>query len=511
MSLENMPNELLLMVGSCLPDKDLAQLVRVHHHFYNLYIDFLYSRHVKDAGNVSVHWAIQEGFRKYNNPSAAFKALRMLLAAGADPNATDHNNSMPLLSAVRAGSVELVRLLVKAGAFISRGTVRHAHPVYQTIADGNEEIMAYFLSAEGSTCFSRKDLDVPMLEAALNNHQFGKQHMHHNYAPSVPTVVPDHEGIIRLLLDNKEDVDARNQSGCTALHIACQAGHFGIRQSTHNIIKALLDAGADPTIESNVGDTPLLLAMDAADPTAVIILIDHCPELLTNEDAKGRTPIFYLYRASTSNHPNHPIVRHRHHYRLHGVHYPDPRSFPTSPGAALEILKLFLSAGASLGHIDKAGNSPLHTNIQSHDQDLFECMLHRLPHLATKKNRKGVTALHSAADEGLPELITLLLDKGADVNAKNYYKSTPLHRLCMTPSRKFHGDSDRWLRSAKIFFDRYAKVNDQDKIGQTPLMKACYHENHEMKMMLESGGVDTDLVDFKGRKAEILRKSYWGR
>ena len=50
--------------------------------------------------------------------------------------------------------------------------------------------------------------------------------------------------IVRLLLDAGADVDARDKYGCTALHHACWGGHPEIAQ-------LLIDAGADPNIKTN--------------------------------------------------------------------------------------------------------------------------------------------------------------------------------------------------------------------------------------------------------------------
>ena len=44
------------------------------------------------------------------------------------------------------------------------------------------------------------------------------------------------------------------------------------------------------------------------------------------------------------------------------------------------------------------------------------------------KNRDGQTALHVAAKYGHDAIVSLLLDNGADIEAKNIDGSTPLHR-----------------------------------------------------------------------------------
>ena len=67
------------------------------------------------------------------------------------------------------------------------------------------------------------------------------------------------------------------------------------------------------------------------------------------------------------------------------------------------------------------------------------------------KNDLGQTPLYHADSE----VAELLLDHGADVNAKNDFGQTPLH----------YADSEE----AELLLDRGADVNAKDDIGQTPL------------------------------------------
>ena len=86
------------------------------------------------------------------------------------------------------------------------------------------------------------------------------------------------------------------------------------------------------------------------------------------------------------------------------------------------------------------------------------------------KNKNGSTPLHRAADIATAKL---LVDRGADVGAKDIWEKTPLHR------------ASYWNRIeiAKLLIDRGADVEAKDNIdGRTPLDVA---QSDEMKALLQ--------------------------
>jgi uncharacterized protein len=76
-----------------------------------------------------------------------------------------------------------------------------------------------------------------------------------------PLMIASQEGhieVVRLLLgcpSAKATIDRRDRNGETALWRACFCGHGGV-------VTALLESGADPTIASNNGTTPMAIAKE---------------------------------------------------------------------------------------------------------------------------------------------------------------------------------------------------------------------------------------------------------
>ncbi|OBT78610.1 hypothetical protein VF21_02347 [Pseudogymnoascus sp. 05NY08] len=69
------------------------------------------------------------------------------------------------------------------------------------------------------------------------------------------------------------------------------------------------------------------------------------------------------------------------------------------------------------------------------------------------------TPLHQAAIGGCPKIIRFLIQKGVDVNARDWEERTPLH---------FAADKGH-IAAIRLLFENGADINAQDELGYTPL------------------------------------------
>ena len=64
--------------------------------------------------------------------------------------------------------------------------------------------------------------------------------------------------------------------------------------------------------------------------------------------------------------------------------------------------------------------------VQSGDKERLVSMLERRPELVSQRDESGATALHHAAFEGQTDIARLLVEKGADINARDgKFNATP--------------------------------------------------------------------------------------
>lgn len=78
----------------------------------------------------------------------------------------------------------------------------------------------------------------------------------------------------------------------------------------------------------------------------------------------------------------------------------------------------------------------------------------------------GYTALHYAAANGNVPLINYLLDKGADIEARNTGDSTPLHNAV---------EWERNIDAVKLLLDRGANINAVNSSKETPIVHAAFY------------------------------------
>lgn len=167
----------------------------------------------------------------------------------------------------------------------------------------------------------------------------------------------------------------------------------------------------------------------------------------------------------------------------------------------LDKVQKYLAQGADVNYTNKAfPDDPALIQAIKHtyDEDGVKCEpnIEIIKFLIKKgadvnaKNYTNSSPLHYAValkNKGT-EIIKLLIDKGADVNAKNCYGDTPLHRAVF-----------RSFENAKILIDNGADVNAKDNDGKTPLDIA--------KDYKEKYTIDTENKLTAGKVVSLLKSA----
>jgi ankyrin repeat protein len=118
------------------------------------------------------------------------------------------------------------------------------------------------------------------------------------------------------------------------------------------------------------------------------------------------------------------------------------------------------------------------TAVRSGDTKAVGKLIAANPQLVSAHDRAGATPLHHAAGFGSLVTMKLLLDHGADVNAGNKRKSTPLFW-------SLHDEA-----KVVLLINRGANVNARSTDGRTPVYQAATMANAVpvLRLLLEKGG-----------------------
>ncbi|EST54027.1 ankyrin [Brevibacillus panacihumi W25] len=113
---------------------------------------------------------------------------------------------------------------------------------------------------------------------------------------------------------------------------------------------------------------------------------------------------------------------------------------------------------------------------ESGDEEQLASLLQEHPALVNAENENGLTLLGYAAHFGHPDLVKLLLEQGADVNALSHSQisfipsNTALHAAIA---------GERNLDVIRLLLEHGAKTDIFDSNGHTCLHTAAFHDDNE--------------------------------
>ena len=99
--------------------------------------------------------------------------------------------------------------------------------------------------------------------------------------------------------------------------------------------------------------------------------------------------------------------------------------------------------------------------------------------LVKARDKDGSTPLHCAVWKGHQQVVALLLEAGADVNAQNendHWGTTPLHAAA-------HANQ---AAIAQLLIDHGADVQATDREGRTPMFHTTFHQARAVAKVLET-------------------------
>ena len=376
--------------------------------------------------------------------NASAPMVKLLLAAGANVNAHTTNDESALMEASRTGSADVVRSLLAAKADPNvADKYRGQTAIMWAIAEGHVDVVRALLDA-GADVHARTK---PDLAVATPKSRGG----------STPLIFAAREGnlaLVKLLVEKGARVNDRPaDEGSTPLLVATVRGHV-------DVAVWLLDQGADPNVKA-AGFTPLhwavgvwdsllthdtqleegelarirgiateperarlisaLLAHGANIEERVVGAIPHFGGDATgaNEGQRviefGATP--YLIAAMSGNAP---VMRQ---LAAAGA---DTKARGDAAAAKADMMRrgsnavTALLAAAGQGHVISMSTVPESEHLQAVITAL------ELGADINETDRRGLTALHSAAYVGFDQIIKYLVEHGANVNAADVRGRTPL-------------------------------------------------------------------------------------
>jgi len=421
--------------------------------------------------------------------------IKLLLEAGANPNARDPRGWIPLHVAARYWSISKVEQLVSAGSDVNARDKKGMSPAMIAFEQGQTDTFGLMV-AHGATfstdLMSAYKGDLSRVQSLIENGKAQETFEQGGLTLLHAAAAGGHTAIVELLLTNGSDVYSQTQSGYTALHHAAAGNH-------REVAELLLVKGADVNGEPKTPDgwswtTPSYLHADV------------------HTEPANQTPLHWAIREGHKDMIDLLLVRGANPNADGGDYFPlgSPLNWAIWMGD-VDIAVLLVSHGADIHRktrnypftplydavwsgkramvealVTKTGDTtaakwaPLQATVASGDRQAVEDLLDKGADVNAKGERGGV-ALHVAAFKGHKDIAELLITRGADVDAKADRRNhTPLHIAAMEGHKAV----------AELLIIKGVDVNSKTRDGKTPMSLAKEKRHKEIIELLRRHGAE---------------------
>jgi ankyrin repeat protein len=377
----------------------------------------------------------------------------MFLDAGYSPDSENSAGLTPLHCAAARGEADNVRLLLSRDARVDARTWQHRLAPLHYAARNKQIAIIELLLAAGADVDSASALGQPlMLALAKSGHSS-------SFFDRETEIPPEFVAFMRF----DADAGSKDENGNTPLHYAAE-------RSNEPWVADLLRRGVDVDTRNAKGETPLAVAMNhltidgTVKPghTMQLGLLKKLIEAGADVDALDAEGSPLVFR--TAQTPD-----------LAPLFHEADADFNAMGRHCATFWRRLLSYAW--------GYMPDEIYVQ-----VFATadLVRKLDAAPTSGGKPCDNALHTAAGTGDDRLVKYFLDRGLDPNAPGEYGRTPLHiLLSSTPMDR--RPQDPALKALALLIDAGADVNARDPNGNTPL-RSAERRPQEFKTLLVREG-----------------------
>lgn len=396
--------------------------------------------------------------------------VKQLINGGIDPNLCDKDGKTVLFHISEyeiydAYDDAIVQFLLAAGANPNRGSKFGWTPLHLAAGNHHNKLITRLLNA-GANPNIQNCIGSTPLHSIFDLNAFGKNKNHYN-----------EEGMM-FLFKAGANPNIKDEMGKTVLHCAIKfeasrsaisflleygvdlnkqddldsstALHYAVEKNNIELVKLLLENGADPNLKNEDDCTPVIIAAQEGYDKIVSLLIRFNADL-NIVDATGSTALHYAAaRGSIGN----------------------------------KVLPLLLQEGLNPNVQNNNGWAPLHYAI-SFEDDTVEgvTLLLQAGANLTIKTACGDTPLSLAIRGCFNNKIDLLIKAGIDINEQDNQNRTPLH---WAVAYAIKNSSANHAKIVCILLEIGADPTIEDEEGYSPLHLALAAQRADLVTLLNS-------------------------
>ncbi|OQV12783.1 Ankyrin-3 [Hypsibius exemplaris] len=445
-------------------------------------------------------------------------AVGILYEKRADPDILDNNGDTLVHIAARSGHANTVELLIKRGVAASMSN-KAGHLALHVAAEHGYADVAAILIANGSSVDAvTKEGFMPLHLAVMFGHpnvvetllgRGASVNSKGGKAGEAPLHIcarsPLGDKSAELLIKSGANPSIQTEDGTTPLHCAVTEGSL-------KIVRILLQEGASNATANNSGETPLHIGVLNCHYDVVRELLDH---ISRNESPAAATAACNAqdHVGETGLHHVAQVAIDREHFEGEDVmltqlllDFNADANIPTKETEETplhycarfgnyEILSTILAylgperILSGLNRVAKNGWSPLLTACDQGNADVVRVLLKNNARVDVF-DEEGRAALHLAAEKDHLEVVELLLEHKAFVNAKNKAGVTPAHLAAERGAGEI----------MELLVEKYSASTDVLSLSKkTPLHLAAQAGQYNICERLLRLGADPQVKDQRGQ------------
>uniref|UniRef100_A0AC35TT07 ANK_REP_REGION domain-containing protein n=1 Tax=Rhabditophanes sp. KR3021 TaxID=114890 RepID=A0AC35TT07_9BILA len=461
-----------------------------------------------EFGKTSLHLAAANGH---------LELVESLLKNKAFVNSKSKDGATPLHCSAMAGHTHVVySLITKYGAAVEAVTLDLRTPLHSAALYGQLGATQTLLACQANPNARDDKGQTPLHLAAEENHAhvvklFLKMKQNKQVLTAVDSngftcahiaAMKGSLGVVKelMLIDKNMVLNAKTKSlDATTLHMACGGGH-------NDIVKLLLDNGANPEEENSHGMTPLSVgAMRGKDSILEVFdksLWKKCSKK-TGLNALHVAAYYgniefvnsMLMHISANQRSEPPLYNHLV-VKEFATEYGFTPLHLASQSGHEGLVRMLLNQNIQVDAASTTMNiTPLHLASQQGHVAVVGMLLSRLTTQQTNKDWRGRTALQLSAMSGHYEMVSLLIAQGSNINGMDQLGITGLHSAARAG----------YLNVVKLFIESSADPLAETKEGKVPVcfaaannhldvLKYLLRQKHDTHALMEDKKFIFDLM-----------------
>lgn len=396
-----------------------------------------------------------------------------------DPNLKDHRDWTLLHGATAGDAPDTTRYLLSIKSICLTCKTKKKHlPIFLGIRrDALKSTLLYAIKHKGLSL--RDDQNRTILMATI-------------------ATCPKPLKMFQILLKGNLDLNAKDIEGNRAIHWAIYGDQF-------NLVKILIDAGADYRSGNSDGITPMMLASGSSNISLMKTFIKYGIDI-NKRDQTGKTALHHAIDGNEDGIPVDLLLRSGAISDLKDINGSTPLMHAMYNTSGLDLMKQLIDGGA-----------PLHIGDQAKTELLIwlsqQKSIKTSPRIRSKIIRfllRYGQGLNTSEKDQLWIYVAKTAASGEDIKLLNILKNRGI-KSWMKPEVMVAAVTHDVTKTVRWLQQHSAPIDGERKDGITPLIKAVQSNNFPMIRLLLHYGADPNVKNSLGKTAfDYLKKNQRG-